>query len=231
MRSLDAEISKVVRLCVLASDIIFLFNRAESLPLPDGKSADLYNIDFYNLTNSESCPFRQNFGSTPVVGERLSENYISFEFPIEITKLSSLLMVLLRHQSNDLWEHDLQHLIGTLKFTVDDDDDHGVVPLMTKAVSFEIDKVTRRQLAGREAEIVKDLELVAQWSDFLGDAFMRSEGNYCKRYQQAAAFVLRNFATWDLQSMQRLLLLCSLSSNAEPLVQKFPEAFADLEIS
>jgi hypothetical protein len=226
MSSLDAALTHATKLLILAQEASLGFNLLSLVENELGETLKVYGISFHDNSTGGYPAMRVTSQDRTATAIDLDERKVLLSIDVELTGLLQLQAVLNEYRHNDLWKTCPEFVRGTLKVQINYDD-HDTLPLAPMNVSFEMDNVLSQQLCFSEGQLLKDFDLLGQWSTFLCSCFLKDEQSKQKvaLIRQAAAFVLESFPDWDIKSIDKVLLLCSVAQSVDQLAIKFPDAF------
>ncbi|MEY8118488.1 hypothetical protein AB9F26_09515 [Falsihalocynthiibacter sp. BN13B15] len=226
MSSLNTALTHATKLLILAQDVFLGFNEDQMVENELGEPLKVYQISFHDNSKGDYPAMRVTSQDETATAIHLDERKVLLSIDVELAGLLQLQAVLNEYRHNDLWKTCTEFVRGTLKVQIDYDD-HDTLPLAPMNVSFEMDNVLSQQLCFSEEQLLKDFDLLGQWCTFLYSCFLKDGQSKRKvaLIRQAAAFVLESFPDWDIKSIDKVLLLCSVAQSVDQLAIKFPDAF------
>jgi hypothetical protein len=226
MSSLNTAFTHATKLLILAQDVFLGFNEDQRDENELGEPPKVYQISFHDNSTGGYPAMRVTSQDKTATAIHLDERKVLLSIDVELAGMLQLQAVLNEYRHNDLWKTCTGFVRGTLKVQIDYVD-HDTLPLAPMNVSFEMDNVLSQQLCFSEEQLLKDFDLLGQWCTFLYSCFL-NDGQSKRKValiRQAAAFVLESFPDWDIKSMKKVLLFCSVAQSVDQLAIKFPDAF------
>lgn len=224
MSALNAALTKIVKLIILSRNSYISYNQIPSVKSQFGEDQEVFSVKITDHFASSTPAFRIVSDLQTAAGRRIDDDFVSLSIPVEITSSTFLVPLLDRHRSGQTWEHTDTNLLGTLSLNYLHGD-HGVESLLYYSLNFKIDKISALQFAGRDKQIVQDLQLLLNWGEFVLRCFAKYAAEDATKVHAAATLIIESFANWDANYMEQILLLCTISGDLGPLERVFPEVF------
>lgn len=227
MTDLDKALNRIIELLVIGYNVSISFQLKDQKEDEHGVRSDVYYLSVDDISFGKVKTIRITADNGLAVATWEDDAGATLSFPVELTRIPNFQDFLNRYRSTELWEIDEPFVCGLLEVPLMYDEFDNLFLAVTSA-EFELDKISKQQLQGKEEEIIHDLDLVARWHLFIrkcSDKVQTPEEDRVVR--QAAAFIVNSFADWDATYMELVLSLCTLDGGLYQLAIKFPDAFPD----